>query len=686
MPPDLEWIDATLRRDGVAAVVAHLDGLDGPLHRAVAAAAHLLRPVEPPAALTDILLSRLAASAELRTTVAAYAATLPARPRLVNRWPLPDGPHPALRRVLNTSEGRVLALSADGGWLVCIGSDARNHVVACATATVWDLTTGAVRHRLTDHHRRITGIAIAPDQTWLATTDDDTVRIWDAATGAPRLALRVAGDRPDEDVLLHHVAIAPDGSWLASGSHRGSVRTWDAATGRPRLVTAEAEPTKAVAIAGDGGWFAAIDDYGRGWVWDAATGALRHRFEGPRFDAVASAPDGSWLATAGGDHVIRLRDAATGRVRLTIKGHTDDVNAVAVAPEGTWLASGADDGTVRLWDTTTGRQLGRLDGHGGHVQAVALCADGTVLASVDHWGEIRVWDTVTGRAGSGAGISGPVNGLVCGPDGSWLAGGVEGGVRIWDVATGRARQALTGRRDEHPHTLAVAPDSTWLASDGTHRVLIWEPDSGVVRHVLDDRLNAVRSVAVAPDGRWLAVAAHQSVSVWDAATGRERWRHKGATHEVAIAPDGGWLATTGPGDRVRIWHPATGEPLFELTTSVRYLGALAIAPDGGWLAVAGQMRDPVVEVWDTATGRVRTTLTGVAATVLAVTPDGRWLAVADHAGTVTVWDATTWRAAAAMRVDGSVTGCCWLPDGGLCLSGDKGIYVYDFTATSGSSP
>jgi len=51
------------------------------------------------------------------------------------------------------------------------------------------------------------------------------VRIWDAATGQQQALL--AG----HDSLVRAVAVAPDGSWLASvGGHDGTVRIWDAAT------------------------------------------------------------------------------------------------------------------------------------------------------------------------------------------------------------------------------------------------------------------------------------------------------------------------------------------------------------------------------------------------------------------------------------------------------------------------
>jgi WD40 repeat protein len=63
-------------------------------------------------------------------------------------------------------------------------------------------------------------VAIAPDGSWLATASaDGTARVW-AADGTPLATL--AGHRQP----VHIVAIAPDGSWLATGSDDRTVRIW----------------------------------------------------------------------------------------------------------------------------------------------------------------------------------------------------------------------------------------------------------------------------------------------------------------------------------------------------------------------------------------------------------------------------------------------------------------------------
>ena len=195
-------------------------------------------------------------------------------------------------------------------------------------------------------------MAIAPDGTWLATASDDgTARIWDAATGGQRATL--AGHTDD----VTAVAIAPDGTWLATASDDGTARIWDAATG-----AAARYPHRPHRLGDRGG-----DRPGRHLARHRQRrrdGADLGRCDRPAaryptghtswVTAVAIAPDGTWLATASDDGTVRIWDAATGQQRATLTGHTDQVRAVAVAPDGTWLATASGDQTARIWDPATG--------------------------------------------------------------------------------------------------------------------------------------------------------------------------------------------------------------------------------------------------------------------------------------------------------------------------------------------
>ena len=161
---------------------------------------------------------------------------------------------------------------------------------------IWDPHTGQARHTLTGHTRAVCGVGGRPGRhlAGLRRLRRETVRIWDPHTGQARHTL--TGHTGGVAAL----AVAPDGSWLASAGDDATVRIWDPHTGQARHTLT------------------------------GHTSAVR---------ALAVAPDGSWLASAGDDATVRIWDPHTGQARHTLTGHTGAVAALAVAPDGSWLAS-----------------------------------------------------------------------------------------------------------------------------------------------------------------------------------------------------------------------------------------------------------------------------------------------------------------------------------------------------------
>jgi RNA polymerase sigma factor (sigma-70 family) len=123
--------------------------------------------------------------------------------------------------------------------------------------------------------------------------------------------------------------------------------------------------------------------------------------------------------------------------------------------------------------------------------------------------------------------------------------------------------------------------------------------------------------------------------------GSVRLRMGGSALSVAFSPDGKHLAAAGQEPMVHVWETASGKEVALLKGHQGYVTAVRFFPDGKQLATAGH--DGTVRVWDLATQREKLSLAtqGTRVQSLAVTPDGKSVVVGYLDRTVRRWDLAT---------------------------------------------
>lgn len=281
------------------------------------------------------------------------------------------------------------ALSGSGGDFAGGGAGKVFNPDIDQTVRVWDVATGKERHCLKGSTGVVRCVALARDgSTALSGGDDKVVRVWDVSAGKEVLAFR------EHPAAVWTVAVSPNQELGLSGDSAGNLLLWKIATGKlVRSLAGHRETVKSAVFSPDGKRVLSGGNDCLVRLWDVATGRLERLFDDEHREpvqSVAFSPDGKRALTGSRDHTVRVWDVATGKEQSCFKEHKDTVQSVAFAPEGRRALSSSFK-TIYLWDVASGKVLHPMDGHTSPVSCVTFAPDGqrALSGSWDH--SVRLW-------------------------------------------------------------------------------------------------------------------------------------------------------------------------------------------------------------------------------------------------------------------------------------------------------
>jgi WD40 repeat protein len=297
--------------------------------------------------------------------------------------------------------------------------------------------------------------------------------------------------------------------------------------------------------------------------------------------------------------------------------------------------------------------------------------------------------------------------LAFSPDACLLAiGNPHGGVHLCEVSTGkelwRADTPSGGSFIPSWPPLAFSPDGKVLAFCWSEQnaalaqhgpkgtIWLWDVSTGRELHKLPSAVEPI-TLAFDPGGRSLAVGGDRDpIQVWDTAEGKSLGRPVDLAGVIGLvfAPDGKMLTALSHGPRggqepvLSVWDLATGRERNPSTrlTRASYNGALG--PDGRCFAAPTE-DGKSIRLLDPATGKERCRTEGETSgpSKIAFSGDGQLLTAAGRDGMVRVWETTSGKLVHQFRaLSAGVESVALSRDGKLlALAGrmDLGVHLWD---------
>jgi WD40 repeat protein len=311
-------------------------------------------------------------------------------------------------RLYDVASGKELPQGAGPNgpaYLIGLASDGRTLVTAdkSKSIVVWDTATGEQRLRLEGHEKAVTGLLLSADGRTIVSSDDESLRVWDVATGR-QLQIRKFAAAPGQ---VQPLACSPDGKLIVINNDWNlqlvatttGRRIWDAPFERRGAVHAAFLPDGRSLVVCAGG---------QAHVCEVTTGKDTRQIEiaggaGPDYGRLALSLDGRLIAFLQKGQ-IAVSELADGAEVCRSEKLAQDVHSLALSPDGRTVAWGSNaDPLVHLLDVATGKERHAFEGHSGGIVSLTFSADGKTLVSGGTDTTLLVWDLTAHQAAPGSG-------------------------------------------------------------------------------------------------------------------------------------------------------------------------------------------------------------------------------------------------------------------------------------------
>ncbi len=455
-----------------------------------------------------------------------------------------------------------LSISANGQQFASVGRD--------KALRIWNAVDGSLLHKV-DHATAVLSVTHSPNSQRIATcSEDGIVRVFDAAAGLP--LENFSGHMPG----VGQARWLSDSVTVVSGSSDQTLRVRKSAV--VRSYRAHVNPVVDMSLFAGGAQSLSCSADGRVVLCDTSSGQMIREFQGasgePR--AVAARVDNQRIALGTSNGQVLVWNAINGELLQTLSVD-GPVRSVAWSGENAKLAVSTETNKLYIFgpplppaSPQPGNELTLHQQTNTESIATRILFDRdnrTVWASHAS-GHLARWAYAAPTQIVQFNHGGPVYGVTTSRDAKTIYScSADQTVRVWDVTTGQQKFQLNGHQGP-VHALALSPDESFVVSSGADRTLrLWDVVGGRQLKQLATLNDTMYSVAVHPNGQLVAAAgADRKVYLIDLISGaiiRTLEGHQDFIHCVAFNASGTRLLSYGYAGQLRIWDPATGNPLLQ---------------------------------------------------------------------------------------------------------------------------
>ncbi|MDY3557968.1 WD40 repeat domain-containing protein [Gemmata sp. JC673] len=375
----------------------------------------------------------------------------------------------------------TVAFAPDGRYVASAGAD--------AVVRVWDIQTKSEARGLRGHTDWVTSVAFSPNGQSLvavAAEKDNTLRIFEL----PQLdAASAAGGHM---LAVNAVAVSPNGKLVATAAIDQTIKVWDIATGKEvATLVGNADTPFAVSFLGNDalvmGGSLPTRDSGRLHLWALNPPRSTAVPTGEVYTVVTAsdaARFGAWASRqAVGDTVknnaYEIYDAK-GKLLSSTPDKGRNVRSATFTPDLAWAVAGDESGTLRVFDLEKGERIG---GDWPVFQRgfadLGLTADKKLLVAADEEGTIKIADVAKRDViADGPAHKAGVRALVVSPTGkTFVTLSNDREIKAWSLTEFKDKKIVEVRSWVVPVTIngaAYTPDGKSVVTanaDGTAYVL-----------------------------------------------------------------------------------------------------------------------------------------------------------------------------------------------------------------------